>query len=126
MHQPIPHSPAPMTPLDHALVLAGTARTSVQILDWRPVRKGSLLGFARVELASGMILADVTVLLGENGPWASPPSKPMIGRDGTAMKDAAGKVRYSPLVEFISKEVRQRFSAGIVDSLRAAHPDAIP
>ena len=90
------------------------------------MRKGSLLGFARVELPSGMILHDVTILTGERGPWASPPSKPMIDRDGVAMKDTNGKVRYSPIVEFASKEVRERFSAAVVDALRASHPEAIP
>ena len=56
---------------------------------------------------------------------ASPPSKPMIDRDGAAMKDAAGKMRYSPLIEFTSKEVRERFSAAVIDGLRASHPEAL-
>jgi DNA-binding cell septation regulator SpoVG len=89
------------------------------------MRKGNLLGFAKVELPSGMVLHDVTILAGEKGPWASPPSKPMIDRDGAAMKDArTGKIRYSPLIEFTSKEVRDRFSAGVIEGLRAAHPEA--
>ena len=100
--------------------------TGFQIRDWRPLQKGSLLGFVKVELPSGMILADVTILSGDRGPWASPPSKPMIDRDGAAMKDAAGKVRYSPIVEFASKEVRDRFSAAVVEALRLSHPKAIP
>ena len=54
------------------------------ILDWRPMRKNSLLGFARVQFSSGMIVSDVVVLNGERGPWASPPSKPQIGSDGMA------------------------------------------
>ncbi len=98
--------------------------SGIQIRDFRPMRKGSLLGFAKVELPSGMVLNDVTIMSGERGPWASPPSKPMIGRDGTAMTDASGRTKYSPIVEFTSKEVRQRFSDGVVEGLRAAHPEA--
>ena len=98
--------------------------SGMQIRDWRPMRKGSLLGFARIELPSGMILHDVTILTGEKGPWASPPSKPMIDRDGVAMKDAnTGRVRYSPLIEFASKEIRDRFSVAVIEGLRAAHPE---
>ena len=97
--------------------------SSFQIRDWRPLRKGSLLGFAKVELPSGMVLNDVTIMSGDRGPWASPPSKPMVGRDGTAMTDGNGKVKYSPIVEFTSKEVRQRFSDGVIDGLRASHPE---
>ncbi len=100
--------------------------SGIQIRDWRPMRKGALLGFAKVELPSGMILADCTVMLGDRGAWVSPPSKPMLDRGGVAMKDSNGRVRYTPLVEFTSKEIRQRFSDAVVDGLRAAHPEAIP
>jgi hypothetical protein len=95
------------------------------VREWRPLRKNSLVGFAKVELPSGMILADVTVLAGANGPWASPPSKPMIGSDGVVMKDASGKVRYSPIIEFTSKEIRNRFSAAVIEAVREAHPEAL-
>ena len=97
----------------------------IHIRDWRPLRKGSLVGFVKVELPSGMILNDVTVLSGDRGAWASPPSKPMIDRDGIAMKDANGKLKYSPVIEFASKEVRERFSNAVVEALRAKHPEAL-
>ena len=100
--------------------------TAVHVRNWRPMRKGSLLGFARVELPSGMILHDVTVLTGERGPWASPPSKPMIDRDGVAMKDVNGKARYTPLIEFTSKGIRERFSDAVIAALRVAHPEVLP
>jgi DNA-binding cell septation regulator SpoVG len=97
-----------------------------RILDWRPLRKNSLLGFAKVELPSGMIIADVTVLTGTNGPWASPPSKPMIGSDGTVMKDSTtGKIRYSPIIEFTSKQVRTRFSDAVIEAVQQSHPEAL-
>ena len=37
----------------------------VKILDWRPLRKNSLLGFAKIELPSGMVISDVTILTGD-------------------------------------------------------------
>ena len=96
---------------------------AMKILKWRPLPRNSLLGFAKVELPSGMVIADITVLTGERGPWASPPSKAQIGRDGAVVKDQAGKVRYTPIIEFVSKEIRDRFSAGVVEALRQAHPE---
>ena len=99
---------------------------AVKVREFKQLRKGSLLGFARIEMPSGMILHDVTILTGEHGPWASPPSKPMIGRDGVAIKDAAGKTRYSPLIEFASREARERFSTAVIEAMRAAHPEAMP
>lgn len=93
------------------------------ILEWREMRRNSLLGFARVELPSGMILNDVTIMSGDRGPWASPPSKPMIGRDGTVMKDGSGKTKYSPIIEFSSKDLRDRWSESVIDAMRDAHPE---
>jgi DNA-binding cell septation regulator SpoVG len=98
---------------------------AMKILDWRAMRRNSLLGFVKVELPSGMVIADVTILSGDKGAWASPPSKPLIGRDGAVLKDAAGKARYQPIIDFTSKEVRNRFSEGVVAALRAAHPEAL-
>ena len=99
--------------------------SGVRILDWRALRKNSLIGFAKAELPSGMVIADVTVLTSEGGAWASPPSKPMIGRDGSVMKDANGKIKYQPIIEFTSKNVRDKFSRAVVEALRAAHPEAL-
>jgi hypothetical protein len=99
--------------------------SALRILDWRPLKKNSLLGFAKVELPSGMVISDVTILTGERGPWASPPSKPMIDREGVAMKDDKGKLRYSPIIEFASREIRDRWSAAVIEAMRAAHPEAL-
>jgi hypothetical protein len=54
-----------------------------------------------------------------------PASKPMISRDGVVMKDAAGKVKYVPIVSFASKDLRDRFSTSVIEALLAAHPDAL-
>jgi DNA-binding cell septation regulator SpoVG len=97
--------------------------SNIQILDWRELRRNTLLGFAKVELPSGMVINDVTVLMGKEGPWASPPSKPMIDRDGVAMKDQNGKLKYVPIIEFTSKQVRDRFSHAVVDALCLVHPE---
>ena len=97
---------------------------SPKILDFRQVTKNSLVGFAKVEFPSGMVISDVTILQGEKGPWASPPSKPMVGRDGTVMKDDNGKVRYVPIIEFTDKATRNRWSDSVIEAMRAAHPEA--
>jgi hypothetical protein len=97
-----------------------------QILDWRPLRKNALRGFARVGLPAGLILNDVAVLVSEGvTPWASPPARPMVDRGGVAIKDAGGRSRYSALVQFADRERRDRWSAAVVEALRHAHPDAL-
>jgi hypothetical protein len=98
--------------------------SSVKIVEWRALRKGSLLGFSKVQFPSGLIISDVTILDSGKGPWAAPPSKPMIGKDGAALKDDKGKVRYSPIIEFRDKDTRDRWSASVVDAMRDACPEA--
>src|SRR4051794_26014927 len=55
--------------------------------------------------------------------WASPPSKPMLSRDGEAVRDGADKIRYVPIIMFASKELRDKFSNAIVDAMLIAHPE---
>jgi hypothetical protein len=86
--------------------------SATSILEWRPLRRNSLLGFAKVELPSGLVISDVTILTGERGRWASQP-----------MKDQGSKIRSSPLIEFTSKEIRDRWSAAVIVAMRAAHPE---
>ena len=49
----------------------------------------------------------------------------MIDREGVAMKDGKGKLRYSPIIEFTSREIRDRWSAAVIEAMRAAHPEAL-
>jgi len=96
-----------------------------RIIDWRPLTKNSLRGFAKIEMPSGMLIAEIAILTGDRGPWASPPSKPMIGRDGAPMLDSKGKPRYSQFIEFASKELRDKWSAAVIEALTEVNPEAL-
>ena len=96
----------------------------LKILDWRPMPKGALVGFTKVEFPSGMIITDICILSGDKGTWASPPSKPMIDRDGHVLRDDKGKIRYQTIIEFSSKEILNKWSNAVIDALRAGHPEA--
>ena len=98
---------------------------AIVIEEFKPLERNSLRGFARVRLPSGVIMHDVGIFQDSGKAWASPPSKPQIGRDGTHIKKD-GKPAYSPIISFVSKEVRDKFSAAVLDALRASHPDALP
>ena len=93
------------------------------IEDFKPLHKNTLLGFCRVRTPSGIIFHDVGIHRSGESWWASPASKPMISRDGSATKDAAGKIQDVPIVSFATKELRDRFSHAVVDALRQIHPE---
>ena len=99
-------------------------RHAVVVTDWRPISGGALRGTCTVTLASGMILNDVAVFSSGGKAWAAV-SKPQIGRDGNALKDDAGKTRYTQIVSFTRKELRDRFSEAVVAALLAIFPDAL-
>jgi hypothetical protein len=46
-----------------------------------------------------------------------------LSKDGTALRDAAGKIRYSPIVSFDSRQAGDWFNAGVFDALRLAYPE---
>ncbi|MGE0290406.1 MAG: hypothetical protein AB7I42_28970 [Bradyrhizobium sp.] len=97
--------------------------SGVTVLGFRPIVKGALRGFAQVRFPSGMILNDVVVMSGPHGLWATPPSKPMIGRDGLPITDQNGKQKYSQIIEFVDKLTRDRFSKAVVDAVVSVHPE---
>ena len=101
-----------------------TTPSIVLIEEFKPFPKNSLIGFVRVRMPSGVIYHDVSIHKQGDSAWASPSAKPQIGRDGTHItKD--GKPQYSPVVSFVSKEVRDKFSGAILNALRSSHPEAL-
>ena len=95
------------------------------LLDWKPVVRNTLRGFATVQLRNGLTVHDVVVHTTHNRAWAALPSKPMLGRSGTPMRDSAtNKIRYVPILEWPDKETANRFSAAVVSAIEAQYPGA--
>jgi hypothetical protein len=105
------------------LTLTRPAPMTVQ--NFKPVSAGALIGFVDVILPSGMVLHHCSVFRKDGRSWASPPSKQVIGRDGTVQRTADGKTRYEPTVSFIDRATQERWSAGAIEALRIAQPDAL-
>lgn len=98
----------------------------MRILTWKHVPAGALVGFCDIQLPSGLVLHEVSVMRGKDGTfWASPPSKPMLGRDGRVMTDDMGRRRYVPVVTFVDNAIRRRFSDSVIEALRQSNPEAL-
>jgi hypothetical protein len=104
---------------------AAAAPRQMRLVGWRPLTKGSLRGFASIELPIGLKIFDVPVLVGKNGPWASLPSKPQIDREGRQKTGADGKAAFSPVLEWRDRDLANRFSEAVVALVLAQHPDAL-
>jgi len=102
----------------------GPMNPGFRILEFAPVVKGALRGFAKIALPSGMIISDVMLLESHGKFWASPPAKPSLTREGAHMRGASGKGQYTPIITFVTKDRRDAFSAMVVAALREQRPEA--
>lgn len=87
---------------------------------WAPYRNpaGTMLGFLSVELASGLIINDLKLMVGQKGGhWIAMPAKQRERGDG-------GGTVWDDFVEFNSKAARERFQSLVLDLLRREHPEA--
>jgi hypothetical protein len=83
------------------------------------LRRNTLLGFADVAIVDwGVTLRDVAIHSRNGSRWAAPPARPQL-KDGAVVKDDAGKVQYTPIVEFASREARDAFSAAVIAAVQA-------
>jgi hypothetical protein len=96
----------------------------LQLMDFQPLRKGALRGFATVELPIGLRIRDVPVFVGANGAFAALPRKPSLDRE-RRQRTIGGALAYEPVLEWRSRDLADRFAAAVVDLVRQAHPDAI-
>jgi hypothetical protein len=93
------------------------------IADWKPRVSGTLRGFFSASLPSGLVLHECMLHERDGAWWISFPSKPMLGADGVALRDDGGKVRYSaPLISFVSRQAKDRFTNQMLAALRLAQP----
>jgi hypothetical protein len=94
----------------------------VKLLEWRPLADGSLLGFAKIQFSSGLIVAEIGIHRTGSKSWAAPPSRPWF--KGTELiLDEAGKLRWQPLLEFMNHGTRASWSRQCVAAVRAEHPE---
>jgi hypothetical protein len=101
-----------------AYVLTSTQITNFLVENF--VRPDSLRRFCKAILPSGIILDNVAIHFGETRAWALLSSKPMLDRDGNALRGSDQKAKYRPFVSSAMKEQRDRFYGS-----EEAFPDAL-
>lgn len=96
----------------------------VSLIEWKPVIRNSLRGFAKVRIGKAMIMHEVALHCSHERRWASPPSKPQLDSDGNVRRDDRGKIKYSPVIEWASREMADAFSNGVIDAVEREYPGA--
>jgi hypothetical protein len=90
----------------------------MRLLSWRPFVKGSLRGFATVQLPIGLKIDEVPVFVGDKGGWANLPGKPILDADGRHKIDANSKPVHAALAEWRNHELADGFSHAVVAAVR--------
>jgi hypothetical protein len=98
----------------------------IRLRGFRPLAKGTLIGFADIELPGALLVHDCPVFRAKDGSaWAALPAKPVVDRDGKQKADANGKRQFAPVLEWCNRELANRFSAVVINLIRRAAPDTL-
>jgi hypothetical protein len=100
-------------------------RLKLRLVSFQPIARGALRGFGVVELPNGLVIRDVAVFVGKNGPWCGLPSKPQIDSAGVVKRDANSRPAYSSILEWKSREIADRFSAEVIALILERCPDTL-
>jgi hypothetical protein len=106
------------------LGIPATTRPRMQLLEWKQISKGSLVGRATVLLPNGLEIADCVVFIKDGRFWATLPSHPLRDQDGVQLKDKTGRQRYSSPLKWTTKQLQNAWSEALIALVREAYPDA--
>lgn len=94
---------------------------TVECPEFRAVKRGSLLGFAKIRVGNWKLtINDIGVHESNGRRWAALPARPILDEQRNVVKDEiTGKPQYARVLWFDSREVSDRFSEAV---LKAVEP----
>jgi hypothetical protein len=102
-----------------------TSKLTVVIGEFKPMRSNSLYGFVDLVIPELRLrIREATVHASHGRRWIGVPAKPQVGRDGQAKRDDRGKIAYSPVLQFLDRDVGDAFSQRAIAALIEAFPHA--
>jgi DNA-binding cell septation regulator SpoVG len=106
------------TPANKSIALPSAAPSKVEIFNFRALVRNSLRGFFSVRLPSGMIIHDFSFFEKEGKRWIAPPSRAYQGKEGRTV--------YTPIVEFVNRQVSDQFREYVLAAIDAMTPEVPP
>ena len=100
-------------------------KLTVKVESFRPLRKGSLLGFADLLIVEmGLRIREASIHQSYGRRWVGLPAKPQIDREGRLRHDDRGKTAYVNILQFTDKATSDGFSERAIAALLEAYPRA--
>jgi len=95
---------------------------AIEILEGLPYERSTLLGFAKIRIKElRLIIGGVAIRQKNSSRWAQLPSKAMV-QDDQLVRGPDGRIRYAKILEFETAEIRQAFSAAVLDAYDSYRP----
>jgi hypothetical protein len=93
-------------------------KDGIVILEWRPVERGTLLGFAKIQIPAWRVtIAGVALHRKDGRAWAQLPARLMLDANRELEREPDGKLRYAKILWFDDRETADRFSAAVVEAI---------
>jgi hypothetical protein len=90
-------------------VVANGGHPSMFVSNWKAHEKNTLQGFLSLNLPSGMVIHNCTFHRKGAAQWIGLPSRQYAKDDGS--------MSYAPLIEFATKDARERFKAAALEAI---------
>jgi hypothetical protein len=98
---------------------------TIEVTACKRFERGTLVYFCDVVIRELRLkIHEVALHKKGSARWASMPAKPWL-KDGVAVRGDDGKIQYSPLFEFETREVSNAFSREVWRALLEFDPDAV-
>ena len=89
----------------------------MKCIAYKDLVRGSLLGFAELQLDNGLVLLSCSHHAANERQWVNPPGRPQLDSAHQLMIDAAGKILYAPVVGFADRQTRNQWSSAAVTAI---------
>lgn len=91
----------------------------MQLLDWKRIDRGALIGRAKVLLPCGLEISNIAIFEKDGRRWSQMPSEAMCDAGGQILKDESGKARYRAPLKWSTRELQDGFSEALVALVEA-------
>ncbi len=88
----------------------------MKCVGFKRLERGSLQGFADVQLDSGLVLLGCTLHRSNGKAWVNPPGRPQLDAEKKPIVEN-GKIAYAPVIEFVDTKTRFKWSAQAVAAI---------
>jgi hypothetical protein len=91
----------------------------MRALSFKRFERGTLRGFADLLVDGSLVLLGCTLHERNESRWVNPPGRPQLDSRRQLVTADDGKIKYSPVIDFVDGKARTRWSDAAVEAIDA-------